>query len=80
MKLPESFRPIMWSYDFEACDTETMPRTIILQALQYGRFAEWRFIVDIYGKNMVRDVINDSPDTAIRVKLRPLLDAAFQAN
>jgi hypothetical protein len=78
MKLPESFRPIMWSYDFEACDTETMPRTIILQALQYGTLSDWRFITDTYGKNVIKNVIEESPDTTIRSKLKPLLRIAFQ--
>jgi uncharacterized protein DUF6922 len=37
--LPETFRPLLWSYDFSRIDPLKHKKTIILQALNYGTLA-----------------------------------------
>ena len=55
--LPETFRPLLWSYDFSRIDPLKHKKTIILQALNYGTLAHWRWLVQSYGREGVRDVL-----------------------
>jgi len=65
-KLPEIFRSILWSYDFEKCDPEKMKNTIIANAIAYGDFGHWRFIKSFYGASNVQKVLNNIPVSAVR--------------
>jgi hypothetical protein len=38
-QLPETFRPILWSYDFDRLDPVKHRKTIIIQANNYGTLA-----------------------------------------
>jgi hypothetical protein len=42
--LPETFRPLLWSYDFARIDPLKHKKTIIIQALNYGTLAHWRWL------------------------------------
>ena|ERR1700730_7597353 len=55
--LPETFRPLLWSYDFSRIDPLKHKKTIIVQAVNYGTLAHWRWLVQSYGREGVRDVV-----------------------
>jgi hypothetical protein len=40
--LPQTFRPLLWSYDFSRIDPLKHKKTIIVQALNYGLLAALR--------------------------------------
>jgi len=77
MKLPEYFKPILWSYDFTRLDTEKNKRLIITNAINYGDLEHWKWISDHYGKDEVRNVLTELPVHQLREKVRPLAAIFF---
>jgi hypothetical protein len=73
--LPETFRPLLWSYDVSRIDPLKHKKTIIVQALNYGTLAHWRWLVQSYGREGVRDVLTRVP--ASEIKPRSLRLAAL---
>jgi hypothetical protein len=59
--LPDTFRPILWSYDFDRIDPLTHKKTIIVQAINYGTLAHWRWLREQYGREGVRKVLSTRP-------------------
>ena len=57
LTLPETFRPLLWSYDFSRIDPLRHKKTIIVQALNYGTLAQWRWLVESYGRDGIRDLV-----------------------
>ena len=64
--LPETFRPLLWSYDFSRIDPLRHKKTIIVQALNYGTLSQWRWLVESYGREGVQDVVAHIPATELR--------------
>lgn len=65
-KLPENFRSILWSYDFEKCDPIKMKNTIITNTILYGNLEHWRWIKSFYGILEVQKVINNISTSTFR--------------
>ena len=61
LTLPETFRPLLWSYDFSRIDPLRHKKTIIVQALNYGTLAQWRWLVESYGREGIRDTVAHIP-------------------
>ena len=66
--LPEIFRSILWSYDFEKCDPEKMKNTIIKQTVNYGDLSHLKWAHSFYGSGAIMDVLNKSLKTEIHEK------------
>jgi hypothetical protein len=79
MKLPQHLKPLFWSYDFEALETATMPKVIITQIVQYGTMADWQWLVEVYGKQEVQNILREIPEGTFRSKLQPLVHTVFSA-
>lgn len=77
MKLPEYFKPILWSYDFARLDTEENKRLIITNAINYGDLEHWKWIANHYGKAEVRNLLTELPAHQLREKVRPLAAILF---
>jgi hypothetical protein len=60
--LPESFRPLFWSYRFEDLDSREHKKTVIVQVVNYGTLADWRWLVREYGAAEIRRVLQIMPD------------------
>ncbi len=71
--LPETFRPLLWSYDFSRIDPLKHKKTIIVQALNYGTLAHWRWLVQNYGRDGVREVLMRVPETEIKPRSASLV-------
>jgi len=76
-QLPETFRPILWSYDFERLDPVRNRRTIVIQAINYGTLAHWRWITRRYGHESVRQVLSLVPVTEIKPRALRLASLIF---
>jgi hypothetical protein len=76
-QLPETFRPILWSYDFERLDPVKHRKTIIVQAINYGTLEHWRWLTQRYGRNEVRDLLSQVPVTEIKPRARRLAELMF---
>jgi hypothetical protein len=66
LTLPNTFRPLLWSYDFSRIDPLRHKKTIIVQALNYGTLAQWRWLVESYGRAGVQEVVASIPASEIR--------------
>jgi hypothetical protein len=75
--LPETFRPLLWSYDFSRIDPLKHKKTIIVQALNYGTLAHWRWLVQSYGREGVRDVLTHIPASEIKPRSLRLASLVF---
>jgi len=80
IKLPEFFRSILWSYDFEKCDPEKMRKTIIKQAVHYGDLNHLKWLWSFYGPEVVMNVITTSSKTEIPEKSFNLAYLLFNSN
>lgn len=75
--LPDTFRPLLWSYGFNRIDPVKHKNTIVLQTINYGTLAQWRWLVQNYGLAGVRDALSSIPATAIRPRARRLAALMF---
>lgn len=75
--LPEAFRPLLWSYEFDRIDPIKHKNTIVIQAINYGTLAEWRWLAKRYGRDAVREVLTAIPATEIRPRARRLASLVF---
>lgn len=78
--LPEYFKMILWSYDFEAVDPVKDKKTIIINAINYGDLRHWRWLTKFYGKKIIADILKTIPAAEIRPGARNLASALFSIN
>ena len=79
-KLPDIFKPILWSYDFEKCDPIKMAKTVVVQAIGYGTLAHWKWIRSFYGDDEIKNILARVPATEIRPKTRLLVETILGFN
>ena len=79
-ELPAFFKQILWSYDFEKIDTEKHASVIILQAINYGTLAHWRWIKKHYGEEKIQKVITEIPATDFRPQALRLASILFKTH
>lgn len=77
MKLPEFFKPILWSYDFPTIDSEKNKKVIIVNTINYGDLEHWHWLMQYYGKEAVRDVLEQIPSSEMRPRALRLATAIF---
>jgi len=58
-KLPEDFKPLMWSYDFSKIDPEKDKETIIINTINYGLWKQWKWLLSYYGKKKLKRIISE---------------------
>ena len=78
--LPEYFKTVLWSYDFDKIDPAKDKKTIIINAINYGDLRHWKWLNEFYGKNTVAEVLKKSPGTEIRPRVRNLVSILFSIN
>ncbi|OGI65384.1 hypothetical protein A3A95_00830 [Candidatus Nomurabacteria bacterium RIFCSPLOWO2_01_FULL_39_18] len=76
-KLPEIFRSILWSYDFEKCDPIKMKNTIIANTILYGNLEHWRWIKSFYGVPEIQKILNSVSVVVIRPSVLKLANLMF---
>ena len=76
-RLPESFRPLLWSYDFDRLNPQKNRKTIILQAINYGTLTHWLWLNRVYGFDSVRKVLTTVPATENKPRTRQLAALVF---
>jgi hypothetical protein len=57
-KLPEMFRPLLWSFRWRDIDIEENKEDIILNAVNDGTLDHWRWLLKTYGKEEIKRVLN----------------------
>ncbi|MBI4094418.1 MAG: hypothetical protein HY436_01280 [Candidatus Liptonbacteria bacterium] len=54
---PEMFRPLLWSLDWERVDVDEDKEDIIVNAVNEGTLAHWRWMIRTYGKEAIRRIL-----------------------
>lgn len=76
-RLPDNLRRLFWSYRFEELDPARDEKTIIIQLVNYGTLANWRWLIREYGAAEVRRVLESIPATEIKPRTRALASLLF---
>jgi len=76
-RLPEIFRPLLWSYDFERINPSADEKTIIVQAINYGSLTHWQWVLRQYGSERLREVLSTIPATELKPLSRRLASLVF---
>lgn len=76
-KLPKSFKPLLWSYDFDKLDLKKDKKTIIINTLNYGDLKQWKWIKDFYGLATLKKTLIAVPATELRSRVQPLVQLFF---
>ena len=79
-KLPDYFKPILWSYDFDKLNLEKNKKTVIVSVINYGDLKHWRWILENYGKEVVREVLAKIRASEMRPAARRLASIIFNVN
>lgn len=77
-RLPEMFRPLLWSYKFEAIDPDEHYKEIIVNAINYGDLKHWRWLVCYYGRERLREVLTTVPVSEFRPRVVKLVSLLFR--
>ena len=75
--LPEFFRPILWSFDFDKIDLKKHKKTIILNSINYGDLKHWKWITKYYGYEAIREVLSSVSSTELRSRVLNLAGLVF---
>ena len=67
----------MWSYDFNSLNLSKNKKTIILNTINYGDLKHWRWIIDYYGKDEVKKVLERVPVWELRKRVLKLASLIF---
>lgn len=73
IKLPESFRHLLWSYKFSEVDFKEHKERIIVNTVNYGNWEHWQWIINYYGINEVKKVILNLPASEFRARALKLI-------
>lgn len=55
---PIMFRSLLWSFKWEDADIERDKTDIIVNTINEGTLAHWRWIIATYGKEVIRKVLS----------------------
>ena len=75
--LPNFFKPLFWSYNFSQINPQKENKTVIIQTINYGDLDHWKWLVNYYGKNIVKKTLMELPATEIKPRTRDLLTLIF---
>jgi len=57
-KLPEMFRPLLWSLKWADLDVNEDKTDIIVNAINEGTLAHWRWLIKTYGRETIRVLLS----------------------
>ena len=77
-KLPEFFRPLFWSYDFDSLDLANNQKIIILNTINYGDLKHWRWLKNYYGKPAISQVLKSISATELKRRAGKLAEILFE--
>ncbi len=75
--LPEAFRPLLWSLKWEEVDSTKDKEDIILGAVNEGTLDHWRWIIQAYGREVIREVLARRLATEFHPESRNLARVVF---
>ncbi|OGY99906.1 MAG: hypothetical protein A3B13_03790 [Candidatus Liptonbacteria bacterium RIFCSPLOWO2_01_FULL_45_15] len=74
---PEMFRPFLWWMRWEDIDIEEDKEDIIVSAINEGALDHWRWLINTYGKDTIRKVLEKRLATEFHPESRNLAKLIF---
>jgi len=78
--LPDFFKPIMWSYNFDLLDIKNDSQRIIVNTINYGQWKHWEELVKIYGLKTIKEILQNLPTTEFRPSALKLASLIFNVS
>lgn len=76
-KLPEMFRPLLWSYRFSEIDPDLHKDELIVNTMNYGNLDHWRWLLRYFGPQRIRRVLQRRVLTEFTPESRNLARVVF---
>jgi len=76
-KPPEMFKPLLWSLKWEDIDIQEDKEDIIINTINEGALAHWRWLTETYGKETIRRVLERRLDSEFHPESRNLARILF---
>ena len=76
-RLPEIFRPLLWSYKFNLVDADRDKHEVVVNAINYGDLPHWRWLTKTYGRKNLRNYISQIPASEFRPEVLRLAKLLF---
>lgn len=71
------FKPLLWSLKWEGIDMEEDKEDIILNTINEGTLAHWHWIIETYGKEAIRKILERHLDSEFHPESRNLAKIVF---
>jgi hypothetical protein len=79
-KIPEIFRPLLWSLRWSDLDAQEDNEDIIVSAINEGTLDHWRWLIKTYGKARVRHVLENRLASEFHPESRNLAKVIFSVS
>lgn len=79
-KLPESLRPLLWGLQWDKLNLEDDKEDVIVNVVNGGRMADWKWLLSVYGKEVIRRVLQRRLLNEFYPESRNLAKIFFGAN
>lgn len=76
-KLPDFFKPILWSLKWDKLDVDEDKEDIIVAAVNEGTLDHWRWIIATYGKEEIRKILEKRLSSEFHPESRHLAKIIF---
>lgn len=76
-RVPQSFRPLLWSLRWKDIDVNEDKEDIIVNTINDGSLEQWRWLVATYGKDGIRAVLQKRLATEFHLESRRLASVIF---
>ncbi len=77
IKLPESFRYLMWSYDFDKVNPVSAKEVLVVNTINYGNWEHWQWVTHFFGKEQIRKIIENLAVSEFRPSALSLAKLVF---
>ena len=71
------FRPLLWGLKWDALDVEKDREDIIVAGINEGTLAHWRWLMETYGKDTIRQTLTCRLETEFYPESRNLAQVIF---
>ena len=66
MRIPEWFQKLYWWGNSSKIDARRNQRVVVVQTINQGNLDQWKWLVQTYGKNELREMIRNIPVSEFR--------------
>ena len=78
--IPESIRPLLWSLNWNKHDVDKDKTDIIMAVVNEGTLEQWQWLVDTYGKDKIRGLLQERMMSEFHPESLKLAKLVFNVN